>query len=254
MLSNAVKIVFNAARSEKQLPLISSPDIPQMADFVLRNRVFYVVLLALLISGYLLLWRSPTWYLVTGWGLIVIPVFLLFFGYQDFFDRVLLFLLMPCALSFAEAGAKVSRLWPKLQRPFALGLTALVLWSASISYFWIEAVDRITPDEVAAARYLAALHRPISVYTNGFGLPVSTDLTFISADRGVLRAPDILRADAVVVSAQLKHAVLLQARSPLGLEDLAMLLQQNYDLVYTNGDTQIFVKRNSALGENLRAH
>jgi hypothetical protein len=246
LLTNAVQIVFNAAKDEKHIPIVNSPVIHVIDNYLLMNRVFLVALLLVLAAGYFSLWRSRAWYLVTGWGLSFAPAFGLFFSYRDFFDRILLFALVPCALVFAEAGERLCQRRPRLKVLAGALIMALALLSASVTYFWIGAVDRVTQTEIDAAQYLAALGRPLRVYTGGFDLPVSENLTFVRADRGVIRSDQVQRADAVIVSQQLDHAVMLGGRSPLSTADLLSFLKRDYAEVFTSGETHVFLKRTLA--------
>jgi hypothetical protein len=243
ILSRAIKVVFDAFETDKNLPLVNSRSISEIADFVLLYRIFLVLLIALLAIGYISLWRTRSWYFVTAWGVAFSPAFVIFLSYRDFFDRILLFLLVPCAIVFAEAGARLCRSFPRLKVPAAAVVTVTTMLSAAVSYFWIGAVDHVTRDEVDAARYLAALNRPLLVYAGGFNLPLSSDLTFVPADRGIVHLNDVQRSDAVVLPQQLDHAILLTGRSLLSTEQMVAHMQRDFVEVYSSGDTRVFVKR-----------
>lgn len=246
ILSNSIKVVLNATTEDKPLPIVNTTIIPQVENYILMNRVFLIALLAVLAIGYCLLWRTKTWYFVSAWGLAFAPAFVILLGYHDFFDRVMLFMLIPCAIVFAEAGERLCQSASRLKRPAAALIISLTLLSAAVSYFWLGAVDRVTQDEIDAVRYLAALGQPVKVYAGGFNLPISPNLAFIPSDRGIIRLDEVQRADAVVISSQLEHAVTLTGRSPLSYADLIAAIQPDYVEVFASDATRVFLKRSSA--------
>ncbi|HEU5014604.1 MAG TPA: hypothetical protein VFT66_18915 [Roseiflexaceae bacterium] len=246
ILSRAAGTIMSAFTQEKSLPIVDTPLIYQVDTYMLLHRIFLIALLVVLAASYATLWRTRVWYIVTAWGIAFVPGFALLFSYHDFFDRILLFMLVPCALVFAEAGARLCRSLPKLKVPAAALVMALVLLSASISYFSIGVIDRVTQDEVEATQYLTTLHRPLRVYANGFNLPVSPDFTFVPASRGIIHYEELRGADAVIVSQQVEHAVLLVGRSPVSVAELVTFLHKDYEQVYANSGTRVFLKRSIA--------
>lgn len=246
ILTRAVNVINDALNSGKQIPILSSAPLGEIADYVLLNRIFLVALMATLVVGYLILWRSKPWYFVTAWGIVFSPAFVVFLSYRDFFDRIMLFLLVPCAIIFAEAGAKLARSLPRLPMLRVSAVTyclSLLMLSAAVSYFWVGAVDRITQDEVDGAHYLASLNRNLTVYANGFNVPVSANLKFIPANRGVLQLEQIKGADAVVISQQVENAVMLGGHSPLTLDEFRALLDRDFQITYSSGNTYVYLRK-----------
>jgi hypothetical protein len=243
ILTPAVRTILNAFQEEKRIPIVDSPIIPQVEAYVQLHRVFLIAMLVLLLLSYLYIWRSRIWSFITFWGLSFLPGFILLFSYRDFFDRILLFALIPCAIAFAEAGSRFFQRLPKLRIPAIASLTLLVLLAASVAYFGISAIDRVTPDEVAALEYLASVQRPIVVYADGFNIPLAGNLRFIPAPRGVLRLQDLDRAEAVVLSQQLQNAVQFSGSSEISWEDFMAYLEIHFQEVYVNGETRVFLRR-----------
>ncbi|HMA36022.1 MAG TPA: hypothetical protein VKY74_16285 [Chloroflexia bacterium] len=246
-LATAAKTVVDAFTSEKTVPLTTANPVSAIQDYILLNRIYLVVLLVVLVVGYFSIWRSRPGRMVTAWGIAFIPAFVVFLSYHDFFDRILLFLLVPAAVVFAEAGARLAQVGPRLRVPGAALAVALLILATSVRYFWIGAVDHITQDEVDAAQYLAAQHRPLLVYAGGFDLPVSGDLQFVVADRTNIKLASVLQADAVVISAQLDRATAIGGRSSLTVAQLVTFLQRDYQRVYTSGGSVVYMKRTLSL-------
>jgi hypothetical protein len=250
IFEQAVRIVLTAFQYEKRLPIVDSPVVPQIEAYVLMHRILLIGVLILLILSYLYLWRTKVWGFITIWGCALIPAFLLFFSYRDFFDRVLLFALFPCAVMFAEAWERLRerfRTW-KIRVPVATLLASLVLLAASIAYFGIGAVDRVTQSEVAALEFLDSMPGPIHVYANGFNLPISSKFQYVLAARGSLHWEDIDQADAVVLSQQMINAVLLNPAPGHSLDELWEILLRDFQEVYNNGEVQIFLRKTSHAG------
>jgi hypothetical protein len=243
LLSRALGIVLSALTEDKILPIVQSRAIPSIGSYQLLNRSFLIVLLLILAVSYICLWRTRLWMYVTLWGLALAPGFLLLFSFPDFFDRVLLFAIVPCALLFAEASGRLWERHPRLRIPAGALLLSLTLLAATVTHFWIGVVDRVTYDEVDAARYLVSLNQPLTVYTNGFNLPLNAQLSFVPASRGVIVMEQVQRADAVVISDQMRNAVLLSGRASMSADDLVLALKPEYIETYASGNVRIFLKR-----------
>ncbi len=246
IFGQAVRVVLLAFQEEKRIPIVDSPVLPEMETYVVLHRILLIGLLLVLLVSYLSLWRTRIWSFITIWGFALIPAFLLLFSYRDFFDRVLLFALFPCAITFAEAWERFRERFPswKIRAP-ALGLlTGLVLISASVAYFSIGAVDRVTQGEVAALEYLRGMPGPIKVYANGFNLPLSRDFKFTLTARGTLELEEIDQAQVVVLSQQMINAVMLNPAQTYHLDDLMELLGRDFQEIYDNGEVKIFLRIN----------
>jgi hypothetical protein len=244
IFSHAVKTILSAFQEEKRVPIVDSPVIPQIEVYVALHRILLIALLLVLVLSFFATWRSKIWRFVTVWGIALIPAFLVLFSYKDFFDRVLLFVLLPCAIIFAEA-------WDRFRERFTswtirgaavLLLVCLVLLSASVAYFSIGSVDRITQGEVDALEFLGGMPGPVRVYANGFNLPLSSNLRFVPVTRGSLNWEDIDHADAVVLSQQMINAVMLNPGPEHSLEELMVILERDFQEIYNNGEVRIFLR------------
>ncbi len=245
IFTQAVRVVLTAFQEEKRLPIVDSPVVPQIESYVVLHRILLVALLIILLLSFLSLWRTKIWYFILIWGCALFPAFLLFFSYRDFFDRVLLFALFPCAILFAEAWERFwGRFSPgKIRISIVFLLASLVFLAASVAYFGIGAVDRVTQGEVAALQYLEGMPGPIRVYSNGFNLPLSPDFKYILAVRGSLHWEDIDKAQVVVLSQQMINAVMLNPTPEHSLEELMEILARDFQEVYSNGEVRIFVRK-----------
>jgi hypothetical protein len=247
IFSRAVRVVLSAFTEEKRLPIVDSPVIPQIEAYVTLHRTILIALLIVLLLSYLSLWRTRIWSFITIWGLSLIPAFLLFFSYRDFFDRVILFALFPCAIAFSEAWERLwgrFRSW-KIRVPSAAVMICLVLLAASVAYFSIGAVDRVTQGEVAALQYLETLPGPIRVYANGFNLPLSPNFQYVLAVRGSLHWEDIDQADVVVLTQQMINTVILNPTPEHTLDELMEILDREFQVIYDNGEARIFLRKNT---------
>jgi len=245
IFSQAVNVVLRAFQEEKRLPIVDSPVVPQIEAYVALHRILLILLLIVLFLSYLSLWRTKVWAFITIWGFSLIPAFLLLFSYRDFFDRVLLFALFPCAITFAEAWERFRERFGswKMRVPVGLLLVCLVLLSASVAYFGIGAVDRVTQGEIAALEYLGEMPGPLRVYANGFNLPLSPNIRYVLSARGSLDWEDIDQAQVVVLTQQMVNAILLNPMPEHSLEELMVILERDFQEIYNNGEVRIFLRK-----------
>jgi hypothetical protein len=249
IIRQAVNVMQSAMSTEKIIPIVNGATyISQIKDYVFWHRILLVSLLILLFTLYLITFRTKVWVFVTAWGIMLLPAFLLLFSYKDFFDRILLFGLIPCAIIVGEGGQKIITHFQKAKIPAAGLLTILALLSAYISYFFIGAVDRVTADEVEANRYISSINIPLKVYTNGFNLPTPAHITSIPANRGIIDVDQALKADVILISKQMENAVLMNPRAPIQVSDFIKLVQKDYILLQTFGDVKVYMKPPNELG------
>lgn len=245
VLVNAVKYIVDAFQTEKITPIVGYSYTPQadLENFLFWHRILIIALLVLLAVAYITLFKSKTWQFVTVWGLFMLPPFLLLFTAKNFFDRILLFSLVPCAIVFGEAAANIFFRFTKFRIPVSTLIIFLAVLSAYTSYFGIGAVDRITQDEVEASQFIKSAGRPLKIYAGGFALPLPPQYKYIPSTRGEIDLEQVQTADVFVLSQQMENSIFLDPRAPVRLPELLDFLQQNYYEVYTSGNVRVFLKR-----------
>jgi hypothetical protein len=249
VVRQAVRVLQNAITTDKIVPIVNSGTyLAQVNDYIFWHRILLISLLILLFILYLLTFKSRAWVFVTAWGIMLLPAFLLLFSYKDFFDRILLFGLIPCAIIVGEGGQKLITRYPRAKIPAAGLLTFLALLSAYISYFFIGAVDRVTSDEVEANRYISSINIPLKIYTNGFNLPTPANITSMQATRGIINVDQAMKADVILISKQMENAALINPRAPIQVSDFVKLVQKDYILLQTIGDVRVYMKPPNELG------
>jgi hypothetical protein len=246
VLSNAVKFLFAALDTEKIIPIVgyTYKSNPELEAYLFWHRILLIAALAVLAVCYLLLFRSRTWKFTSLWGLAFLPAFVVFYSASEFFDRILLFAIIPCAVVFAEGITKIHYRWTKIRWAIVSLLIALSLLSGLVSYFSIGAVDRITTDEIEAVKYIQTL-KPRPVYFGGFNIPLPAGYKAIAERRGQIYFENVSQANVVVVSPQMENAVFLNPRISTSVDDLLIFLAQNgYELAFSSGDVRVFVRKN----------
>jgi hypothetical protein len=121
-------------------------------------------------------------------------------------------------------------------------LIILALLSAYTAHFSIGAVDRITHDELQATNYLVSLNRPMVIYAGGFTIPLPEGYGYVSAHRGDIELDRIHLADAVIVSPQMKNALLLNPRTSASLQDLYTVLENEFYEAYVTGQVEVYIR------------
>jgi hypothetical protein len=250
IVKQAVLVVLNALETEKIIPIVGSMaiNLVQINNYVFLHRILLISLLGILAALYLITFRSKAWMFATAWGIALLPGFVILFSYKDFFDRIILFALIPCAIIFGEGSQRLISRFPKIQIIAGGLLIGLVLLSAYVSYFLIGAVDRITTDEVEAYKYISSINLPLKVYANGFNLPTPPNIKMIQTTRGIIDINQALAADVILITKQMENAAILNPRATIQTDDFINLVQQNYILLQKFGDVRIYMKPPNELG------
>ncbi len=243
VISSALKLILSSLQAEKiQSNISSSGALPQLAGYLLTHRVLLVSLLIVLGLFFLVTRKRRPWRFAAMWGFGLLPAFLLLLNYQDFFDRVLLFGLVPSALLFSEGSHWLLSTVHRAKYAFAPSLILLALMSASVSYFYIGAVDRVTYDELLANHYLEKLGRELDVYANGFNIPSETRINYLPDTRGILDIEKAFSADAIVLNQQSVNAAMINTRAEIQVDEFEKLIQKHFLQIATFGSSRIYLR------------